>query len=180
MRKSNSAWVFWALVSLLRLTGVGYGGNIPERPAPSVELSPLASQDLENLKSLFRELIEAENRHDVGGVKPFVWNSASTLFVAKTATSEEGNWAGFWGRDVVLQHFADLYRGTFRMEPDYTKQKIVGLTTDVAEIYTPFKITVSYAGQAPVPKPFLIVMNWIRTPDGWRMASDIAIPIPGR
>jgi hypothetical protein len=180
MRRLNLAYILSAILFLLWLTGAGYGGNLSETPAPSENLSPLSSQDVENLKSLFRQFIAAENRHDVGAVKPFLWNSPSTLFVAKTATPDEGNWAGFWGREVVLQHFADLYRGTFKMEPDYTKQKIVGLTADVAEVYTPFQIAVSYAGQTPVPKPFLIVMNWIRTTDGWRMASDIAIPVPGR
>ena len=180
MKRLNLAAPLSAILLLLSLTGLGYGGNVPETAEPSSDLTPLARQDIDNLKSLFRNLIDAENRHDVSAIKVFLWNSGSTLFVAKTATPEEGNWAGFWGRDVVLQHFADLYRGTFHMEPDYAKQKIVGLTADVAEIYTPFQIAVSYAGQTPVPKPFLIVMNWIRTPEGWRMASDIAIPVPGR
>jgi hypothetical protein len=174
----NLSYILSALLVLLWLTGVGYGGNIPVVLAAPADASPLSTQDIEDLKSLFRQLIDAENRHDISAVKPFVWDSTSALFVAKTATAEEVNWAGFWGSDVVLRHFADLYRGAFRMDPDYAKQKIVGLTADVAEIYTPFKITVSYAGQTPVPKPFLIVMNWIRTPDGWRMAMDIAIPVP--
>jgi hypothetical protein len=30
-------------------------------------------------------------------VRTMVWDSPSTLFVAKTATPAEGNWAGFWG-----------------------------------------------------------------------------------
>ena len=77
-----------------------------------------------------------------------------------------------------MQHFHDLYQGPFRMEPDYGKQKIVGLTANVAQIYTPVSITVAYAGQTPLPKPFIVIMDWIRTPDGWRMASDIALPIP--
>jgi hypothetical protein len=38
--------------------------------------------------------------------------------------------------------------------------------------------TVAYAGQTPVPRPFLMILNWIRTTDGWRMATDIALPIP--
>jgi hypothetical protein len=37
---------------------------------------------------------------------------------------------------------------------------------------------VAYAGQNPVPKPFLMILNWIKTPHGWRMATDIALPIP--
>ncbi|MEI9982802.1 MAG: hypothetical protein WDN69_06070 [Aliidongia sp.] len=71
-------------------------------------------------------MIDAENRHDLAAVRPFLWNSASTLFVAKTATGAEGNWAGFWGTETVLQHFGDLYQGTFRMEPDYAGRRPSG------------------------------------------------------
>jgi hypothetical protein len=139
---------------------------------------PLDATSIEELKTLFKTLIDAENDHNTEAVKPYVWDSPSTLFVAKTATAAEGNWAGFWGKDVVIAHFHDLYQGSFHMEPDYSKEKIVGLTPDVAEIYAPVAITVSYAGQTPVPKPFLIIMDWIKTPEGWRMASDIALPVP--
>ena len=99
--------------------------------------------------------------------------------VAKTATAKEGNWAGFWGADVVLQHLDDLYKaGPFRIDPDYDKEKVVALSRDVAETYVPVDITVAYAGQVPVPKPFLMILEWVRTRDGWRMATDIALPIP--
>ena len=145
-------------------------------PPPYIE--PLDAATLGGVKSLFKQLIDAENNHDVAKVRPMVWNSPSTLFVAKTATPAEGNWAGFWGIDVVMQHFHDLYQGTFRMEPDYDKVKVVGLTADVAETYAPVNILVSYAGQTPAPKPFLIIMEWVKTKDGWRMATDIALPIP--
>jgi hypothetical protein len=124
-------------------------------------------------------LIDAENRHDIAAVKPMVWNSRDALFVAKTATPEEGNWAGFWGTDVVLQHLDDLYKaGPFRIDPDYSKEKVVALSRDVAETYVPVNITVAYAGQTPVPKPFLMILEWVRMLDGWRMATDIALPIP--
>jgi hypothetical protein len=108
-----------------------------------------------------------------------VWNSPSTLFVAKTATAAQGNWADFWGIDVVLEHLGDLYKaGPFRIDPNYSKEKVVGLTADVAETYAPVNITVAYPGQNPVPKPFLMILEWIRTSEGWRMATDIALPIP--
>jgi hypothetical protein len=64
------------------------------------------------------------------------------------------------------------------MEADYTKARAVALSGDVAETYVPVQITVGYAGQQPVPKPFLILMDWVKTPAGWKMASDIAIPVP--
>jgi hypothetical protein len=79
----------------------------------------------------------------------------------------------------VLQHLDDLYKaGPFHIEPDYDKEKVVALGRDVAETYVPVSITVAYAGQDPVPKPFLMILDWVRTKDGWRMATDIALPIP--
>jgi hypothetical protein len=143
-------------------------------PAPA----PLDADTLGKINILYRKLIDAENRHDIAEVRTMVWNSPSTLFVAKTATPAEGNWAGFWGTDVVLQHFADLYKGTFVMAPDYSRLKTVGLAHDVAVTYAPLKISVAYAGQTPVPKPFLMIVNWVRTPAGWKLATDIALPIP--
>jgi len=138
----------------------------------------LDAATLADIKALYKQLIDAENLHDLEAVRPLVWSSPSTLFVAKTKTAAEGNWAGFWGTEVVMQHFHDLYEGPFRIDPDYPQVKVVGLTHDVAELYAPVKITVAYGGQTPVPKPFLMILVWVRTPDGWKMATDIALPIP--
>jgi len=151
----------------------------PNQSIPSSSyIEPLDVDTLNTLKALYKQLIVAENRHDLAAVKQLVWDSPSTLFVAKTATPAEGNWAGFWGSDIVMQHFHDLYQQTFRIDPDYSKEKVVGLAIDVAETYVPVKITVAYAGQTPVPKPFLMILDWVRTPIGWKMATDIALPIP--
>jgi hypothetical protein len=131
------------------------------------------------ISGLYRRFIEAENRHDLVAVRAILWDSPSTLFVAKAATPQAGNWAGFWGTEVVMRHFAELYdAGPFRIDPSYDKEKTVGLTRDVAETYVPVSITVAYAGQTPEPRPFLMILDWIRTPRGWRVASDIALPIP--
>jgi hypothetical protein len=146
-------------------------------PASSGET--LNAREMEELKALYKQLIDAENRHDIPAVRRLVWESKNALFVDKTAIPAEGNWAGFWGTDVVLRHLDDLYKaGPFRIEPDYDKEKVVALSHDVAETYVPVNITVAYAGQAPVPKPFLMILEWVRTPEGWRMATDIALPIP--
>jgi hypothetical protein len=153
-----------------------------EAATPPSEISdathPLSEETLQGMNILYRKLIEAENRHDLAAVRPLVWSSPSILFVAKTATAAEGNWAGFWGVDIVMQHFHDLYQGTFVMAPNYPKVKTVGLSADVAETYAPLDITVGYAGQEAVPKPFLMIVIWLRTPSGWKMATDVALPIP--
>ena len=128
---------------------------------------------------LYRTLIEAENSHDIGKVRALVWDSPEALFVAKTKTVAEGNWAGFWGKEVVVAHLQDLFAGTFRIDPDYSKEKIALLAPTVAETYVPVNISVAYAGQSGTPKPFLMIIEWVRLPSGdWKMATDIALPIP--
>ena len=120
-----------------------------------------------------------------------VWKSPSALFVAKTATPAEGNWAGFWGTDVVVTHIGDLfsagivpYRSRLRQREGRRAD-----ARDVAETYAPVAISVAYAGQTPVPKPFIMILEWIRTPGGWRIgdrhrssdpASSCARPLKGR
>jgi len=155
--------------------------NVPAARATDAKcaVDQPSQASLNEIRELYKELIDAENRHDIDAVRRFVWNSPNALFVAKTATAAEGNWAGFWGRDVVLAHLDELYKaGPFHIEPDYAKEKEVALSCEVAETYVPVSITVAYAGQIPVPKPFLMILEWVRTAQGWRMATDIALPIP--
>ena len=149
---------------------------------PSVAIgAPVAKEPLDvatiyGLRERFKQLIDAENRHDLASVRSFVWTSPSTLFVG-TMPAAEGNGAGIWGTDGVMRHLGELYKGTFRMEPDYAKVRVVGLTRDVAETYAPLKITTGYAGQTPLPKPLLMIVAWIRTSDGWKVATNIALPV---
>ncbi len=176
-----SRWLS-ALLLLAGLTGAAQAVTVSSLPKDAVGatfVDPLSVGTLKRLKVLYKQLIDAENRHDLATVKSLVWVSPAALFVAKTATPEEGNWAGFWGSDVVLQHLGDLFRsGPFAIKPDYAREKVVGITSEVAETYVPVDIAVAYAGQTPVPKPFLMILEWVHTPDGWRMATDIALPIP--
>lgn len=128
----------------------------------------------QELKRIYKELIDDENRHDLGAVRKLVWDSPSTLFVAKAPVG----WHGYWGIDDTMQHLHDMYQTPFRIDPNYDEEKVVFITADIAETYAPVRITVAYAGQNPVPKPFVMVLLWIRTADGWKMTTDIPIPVP--
>ena len=76
-------------------------------PAEPAYVEPLDTATLDRLKALYKQLIDAENRHDLATVRPMVWISPSALFVAKTATLAEGNWTGFWGTETVIAHFGE-------------------------------------------------------------------------
>jgi hypothetical protein len=147
--------------------------------APAVRKEPLDAATLSAIKSKFGRLMELANNHDFKALHKMFWQSPSTLLVAKSAIQSEGNWAGFWGNEAIDQKLHDIgSSGPVVLEPDYSKLRVVGLTRDVAESYVPMTITVSYAGQDGIAKPFLMIINWLRVGKGWKVASEIILPVP--
>lgn len=147
--------------------------------ASRTKQDPLDDRTLRTIRSRFSELIELANRHDLKALHGMFWQSPSVLLVAKSAIPSEGNWAGYWGNDAVDRKLRDIAAsGPVFLAPDFSRLKVVGLTDDVAESYVPLTITVSYAGQDGNPKPFLMVINWIKVAKNWKVASEIIVPVP--
>jgi hypothetical protein len=139
----------------------------------------LDSQTLDTIGSRFGKLMELANKHDFKALHEMFWQSPSALLVAKSATPAEGNWVGVWGNEAIDQKLHDIgTAGPAILEPDFAKLKVVGLTKDLAESYVPATITVSYAGQSGTPKPFLLIINWIKVGKEWKVASEIILPVP--
>ena len=140
---------------------------------------PVADASLEDVKTLFHDLMAAANKHDVAAIRQMFWDSPSALIVAKSLDPAEGDWAAFWGIDAVTQKIHDIANsGPVTLIPDFSRLKAVGISTTVAETYAPMKISVSYGGQDPSARPFLMVVDWLKTADGWKIASEIIIPVP--
>src|SRR5437660_683306 len=140
---------------------------------------PLDARTLSTIKSHFSELMEVANRHDLKALHLMFWQSPAVLLVAKSAVPSEGNWAGFWGNNAVDQKLHDIATsGPVVLTPDLSKLKVVGLTHEIAESYAPMNITVSYAGQDGTPKPFLMIIHWIKVEKEWKIASEIILPVP--
>jgi hypothetical protein len=147
--------------------------------APATYADPLDAGTLNTIKSQFGQVMDLANRHDIKALHEMFWQSPSALLVAKGAIPSEGNWAGFWGNEAIDQKLHDIATsGPVVLQPDFLKLKVVGLTQDVAESYAPMTITVSYAGQDGTPKPFLMIINWIKVGEDWKIASEIILPVP--
>jgi hypothetical protein len=147
--------------------------------APAAYEDPLDAQALGTIKSRFSELMELANRHDLEALHLMFWQSPSALLVAKSAVPSDGNWAGFWGNEAIDQKLHDIASsGPVVLAPDFSRLKVVGMTADVAESYAPLNITVSYAGQDGTPKPFLMIIDWLRVGGDWKIASEIILPVP--
>jgi hypothetical protein len=89
------------LMLMVSLFNVGIGAAEPDKA--------------QELKRLYKELIDDENRHDLVAVRKLVWSSPSMLFVAKAPVG----WHGYWGIDDVMQHLQDMYQTPFRIDPNY-------------------------------------------------------------
>ena len=140
---------------------------------------PLDTATLDTVRSQFGKLMELANNHELKSLHEMFWQSPSALLVAKSAIPSEGNWAGVWGNEAIDQKLHDIAAaGPAILQPDFSKLKVVGLTRDVAESYAPVTITFSYAGQDGTPKPFLLIIDWIRVGKDWKVASEIILPVP--
>jgi hypothetical protein len=160
------------LTVAVALAGLSTGASIADE-------APLDGLALGTIRSEFVKLMELANRHDLKALHEMFWQSPSVLLVAKSAIPTEGNWAGFWGNDAVDQKLHDIAAsGPVVLVPDLSKLKVVALTDDVAESYAPVNITVSYGGQDGTPKPFLMIINWIKIGTNWKIASEIILPVP--
>ena len=139
---------------------------------PTANKDPLDAATLSAIKSKFGRLIELANKHDFKALHGMFWQSPSALLVAKSAIQSEGNWAGFWGNEAIDHKLHDIgTSGPVVLEPDYSKLRVVGLTRDVAESYVPMNITFSYAWQDGTARPFLMIINWLRVGNDWKVAS---------
>jgi len=164
------------LAAVFALTALSAGSAAA---APSGDQEPLDTQTLNTIRAQFGQLMELANRHDLKALHGMFWQSPSALLVAKSAIPSEGNWAGFWGNDAIDQKLHDIAgSGPVVLAPDFSKLRVVGLTHELAESYAPMTITVSYAGQDGTPKPFLMIINWIRVEKDWKVASEIILPVP--
>jgi predicted RNA-binding protein len=147
--------------------------------APAAYKDPLDTATLTTIEAQFNRLMELANRHDIDAIHAMFWQSPSALLVAKSAIPSEGNWAGYWGNDAIDQKLRDIAAsGGVVLTPDLSRLKVTGRTDNWAESYAPVNITVSYAGQDGTPKPFLVIIEWIKVAEEWKIASEILLPVP--
>jgi hypothetical protein len=166
-----------AVLAALLATALMSAGSVAN--AADVYQDPLDAQSLAIIRSDFSTLMDVANRHDLATLHTMFWQSPSVLLVAKSAVASEGNWAGFWGNAAVDQKLHDIASsGPVVLTPDLSRLKVVGLSPDVAQSYAPMTITVSYAGQDGTPKPFLMIVDWLKVGQDWKIASEIILPVP--
>ncbi len=133
----------------------------------------MSPEDLRDVRALFLRQAAGETAHDIEVMDSILARAADgqpdpVNFVARAYT--------FWGRHVVLDHFREVFAGTWRFEPDERAMRVIPLGADAAHIYAPTRITAGGAGQPAATFQFLVNEIAIRTPDGWRISAIVPVP----
>ena len=110
--------------------------------------------------------VRIQNAHDLAGLKAMLADGPDLLWITRGAA--------IWGRDAALQRFEALYRGTWKLEPDYSGFKLTELGPDAFAVYLPIIFTIGAPGADAVPTRFLMNLVLVRQPDGWKVTRHPA------
>lgn len=128
------------------------------------------AKDVEEIRSLFERQIKAENDHNIAEFGSVLVPSGSDLSGSTVMVTRAGK---FTGRDTVVDHFAGYFRGTWKLDCDWTQLSILPLGSDTFHLLVPARITLGPPGKEPQTLSFLVNEIAVRTSDGWRFTTIV-------
>lgn len=157
------------ILSLLAAAGLAVAGSAAHAATPH----PFDESDSQEIKALFLQQAAAATAHDIVAFERVFASAApgspnSVTFVARAYQ--------YWGKQAIVDHFRETFKGVWKFEPDPASIRIIPLTTDSAEIYAPTQVTSGTSETTAKTSPFLVCEVAVRTPEGWRIAAIIPVP----
>ncbi|MBW8745800.1 MAG: hypothetical protein JF628_15955 [Sphingomonas sp.] len=137
------------------------------------DAGPISAADIQEIRDLFLRQAAGETAHDIATIESIL---APTIPGQPDPVNFVARAYRFWGRGAVIDHFRDVFAGTWRFEPDEAAIRVLPLGPDTAHIYAPTRITAGPAGQAAVTRTYLINEFAIRTTEGWRISAIVPVP----
>ncbi|MFZ6647434.1 YybH family protein [Undibacterium sp. TJN25] len=135
--------------------------------------SSVTVAEIEEIRSLFLRQAAGETAHDLNVIE-------SVLAHAPIGQPDPVNFVArayrFWGREAVVEHFREVFKGTWRFEPVEEEIRILPLGPDAAHIYAPTHITAGAPGKEAATFTFLVNEIAIRTAEGWRISAIVPVP----
>ncbi len=104
-----------------------------------------AAGDREFVRALFLRQVDAENAHDIVKLDGIL---ADSLDDKSSPVSFVARAYQFWGKKEVMEHFEQTFKGTWHLEPDMSRSRVIALNADNVQIYVPTKVTLGAPGQS--------------------------------
>jgi hypothetical protein len=130
------------------------------------------ARNVDEIRSLFERQIKAENDHDIAEFASVLVPSGSDLSDSTIMVTRAGK---FIGRDTVVDHFAGYFKGTWKLDCDWTQLSILPLGSDTYHLLVPARITLGPPGKEPQTLSFLVNEIAVRTSDGWRFTTIVPV-----
>ncbi len=130
------------------------------------------ARNVDEIRSLFERQIKAENDHDIAEFASVLVPSGSDLSDSTIMVTRAGK---FIGRDTVVDHFAGYFKGTWKLDCDWTQLSILPLGSDTYHLLVPARITLGPPGKEPQTLSFLVNEIAVRTRDGWRFTTIVPV-----
>jgi ketosteroid isomerase-like protein len=124
----------------------------------------------DDVKALFGKFIAAQNAHDLKVVGEILLDSPQFFWITRNTP--------VWGRDAALKRFEENYKGTWLLEPKFDEVKVTELSPGAVQLFVPAVFTIAPAGQTAQPRNFLLTQIYVRTNDGWKLATILPFPVP--
>jgi hypothetical protein len=118
-------------------------------------------------REFFTKFVAAQNAHSAADVRAMLWNSPSMLLFSRGVETR--------GPDAVADRFGEYYQGTWHLEPDMSKFRVVAISNDVMQILVPIVFTRGLPGKLPQDNTFLISQTFVRDAGDWHIASILPI-----
>ncbi len=135
---------------------------------PAVALlgaSPAGGAPRDEIRSVFAQFVAAQNAHDLKAVGNLISDSPDVLWITQGQVER--------GRDAALRHFANLFHGTWRVDPDWSTFQVMMLNISTAELF----VRVSTADGAAAQSTQLDQIM-VKTKRGWLMLSMFTGDVP--
>ncbi len=129
--------------------------------------NPVAGAPRDEIRSVFTRFVAAQNAHDLKAVGELISDSPDVLWITQGQVGR--------GRDAALRHFAELFHGTWRVDPDWSTFQVLMLNISTAELFVRVSTTDGGAAQSTQLDQILV-----KTKRGWRVLSIVNGAVPPR
>ena len=120
--------------------------------------NPASAASKDEIRSTFTRFINAQNAHDLKEVGNLLGDSPDFLWISQGQVVRK--------RDAALERFRTLFKGKWRIDPDWSTFQILGLDISTMEVFVNVRtLDDTSAGKAQMN---VILVN---TAQGWRVQN---------
>jgi hypothetical protein len=131
--------------------------------------APVDDMARTEIMAVYARFIAGQNAHDRAMV-------ADVLLDSKDFVWAQLSGASVWGREPALDAFQNVWKGTWKLDPQLQEFRIASPAPGVGVLITPLMFTTGEAGETPTTVPIRWGGVFVKTRSGWRLSSIFVAP----